>query len=117
MPTHHHFDFLELPSKDVKQLGNTRAFFGSVFGWTFEEYGPDYADIRGAGLSGGINADGEHRPAAPLAVVFSQDLEATRAKVLAAGGTLTRDIFTFPGGRRFQFREPSGNELGVWSDR
>ncbi|MFO0728527.1 MAG: VOC family protein [Myxococcota bacterium] len=112
-----HFDFLELPSPSVESLGRTKTFLSKVFGWSFEDYGPDYADIRGAGLSAGINADPEHRQAQPLPVIYTDQLEAMRAQVVEAGGVVERDIFSFPGGRRFHFREPSGTLLAVWSDK
>ena len=112
-----HIDFLELPARSVGELARTKAFFAAVFGWSFQDYGPDYADITNAGLGSGINADAEHRPAHALAVVYTAELEAARARVVEAGGTITRDIFAFPGGRRFHFQDPAGNELAVWSDQ
>jgi predicted enzyme related to lactoylglutathione lyase len=87
-----------------------------VFGWSFEDYGPDYADITNGGLASGINADPEHRPSHPLVVIYAAELEVVRRRVVEAGGKMTRDIFAFPGGRRFQFKDPAGNELAVWSD-
>lgn len=112
-----HIDFVELPASGVEALERSKAFFQSTFGWTFQDYGPDYADIGGAGVSGGINADPDHRPAAPLVVVYADDLDATRARVIAAGGVIVRDTFSFPGGRRFHFEEPSGSVMAVWSEK
>ncbi|MGN6521122.1 MAG: VOC family protein [Dokdonella sp.] len=68
-----------------------------------------------SGVGSGINADATHRPPHPLAVIHARDLEGTRSRVIAAGGEITREIFAFPGGRRFHFRDPAGNELAVWS--
>jgi predicted enzyme related to lactoylglutathione lyase len=112
-----HIDYIEFPAKDVDHLEASKRFFTAVFGWSYKDWGDDYADTAASGLGSGINADPEHRPGQPLAVIYTADLEAVRKKVLTADGTITRDIFSFPGGRRFHFREPAGNELAVWSDR
>ena len=108
-------DFIEFAAED---LAKTKAFYGEVFGWTYKDYGPTYADIQGAGLGGGFNQDSESRPkSGSLVVLYSTDLEATLARIKTAGGKVTKDIFSFPGGRRFHFSDPTGNELAVWSDR
>jgi len=112
MSTHHKIDYVEWPATALPQ---TKAFYAQAFGWGFTDYGPTYAALNEAGLDGGFDAD--EGPAKPLVILYSDDLDASRAAVLAAGGVLTRDIFDFPGGRRFQFSDPSGNELGVWSDK
>lgn len=105
-------DYLELPGGD---LPATKAFYGAAFGWKFLDYGPSYAAFD-EGLDGGFDADAAEAAAAPLPVLFAHDLEAMAAKVEAAGGTIVRPIFPFPGGRRFHFRDPAGNELAVWSE-
>lgn len=102
-------DYIEFTSPDVAA---TQAFFAQAFGWRFIDYGPDYKDIQGAGLGGGIER-GALR--APLPVVRTDDLEAMLAKVKAAGAEITQEIFEFPGGRRFQFLEPGGTEMAVWT--
>lgn len=102
--------YLELPSTDVAA---SKHFYGSLFGWTFEDYGPDYAAFSNSGLDGGFNGQPDERPKAPLAVLNSEDLEATLATVKAAGGIITVPIFSFPGGRRFHFTDPFGNELAI----
>jgi predicted enzyme related to lactoylglutathione lyase len=106
-------DYIEFPGAD---LAATRGFYADAFGWTFIDYGPSYAAFENGGVDGGINADPLDRTAAPLVVLFTADLEAMEAKVRAAGGTISRAIFSFPGGRRFHFRDPSGNELAVFSE-
>ncbi|MDB5423468.1 MAG: hypothetical protein JWQ29_884 [Phenylobacterium sp.] len=106
-------DYIELPGGD---LAATKGFYGQAFGWTFVDYGPAYAAFDNAGVDGGFNADAADQAKAPLVVLFSTDLEASLAKVEAAGGKVTRPIFSFPGGRRFHFRDPSGNELAVFSE-
>ena len=106
-------DYIELPGTD---LPATKGFYAQAFGWTFIDYGPQYASFDNSGVDGGFNADPADRAKAPLVVLFATDLEAIHAKVLAAGGQITRPIFSFPGGRRFHFSDPSGNELAVFSE-
>ena len=110
-------DFIEFPVESAAALVQSKAFFSEVFGWSFKDWGEDYADTDSSGLGSGFNADPAHRSTMPLAVLFTSDIEAARAKVTAAGGEIIRDIFSFPGGRRFHFAEPGGNELAVWSDQ
>ncbi|MEO8672080.1 MAG: VOC family protein [Tahibacter sp.] len=110
------FDFIEFPAGSVTELQKAAAFFQAVFGWNYKAWGDDYSDTQDSGIGSGINADPSHQPAHPLPVIYTTDLEAARSRVMAAQGTLTRDIFSFPGGRRFHFTDPSGNELAVWSD-
>lgn len=102
--------YIELPSKDVAA---SKQFYGSLFGWSFEDWGLDYAAFSDAGLDGGFNGDGENRTKAPLVVLETDEIEDMAAKVVEAGGTLTLPIFAFPGGRRFHFTDPSGQELAV----
>lgn len=102
-------DYLEFTSPKLEE---TQAFFADAFGWSFIDYGPDYRDLRGARLGGGVER-GELRP--PLPVLKADDLEAMLARVKAAGAEITQEIFAFPGGRRFQFREPGGTEMAVWT--
>ncbi len=103
-------DYLEFSSPD---LAATKAFFARAFGWSFNDYGPEYQELADAGVSGGITA----APLAPpLVILKADDLEAALARVSDAGAEITRPIFAFPGGRRFQFREPGGTEMAVWSE-
>ena len=116
MRTDRRIDYVELPARD---LARAREFYSSVFGWTFEDYGPDYCAFNDGQLDGGFyRADLSSSAAAgsALVIMYAADLEGTRARVLEHGGTLVRDIFSFPGGRRFQFADPNGTELGVWSE-
>ncbi len=116
MSKHHQINYIEFPANDLRA---TKIFFNDVFGWSFQDYGPDYASFTGQGLDGGfyqsdlksIGAEG-----AALVVLYSDDLEQTERLVAQAGGLITEAIFAFPGGRRFHFTEPSGNELAVWSE-
>ena len=108
-------DYLEMPGGDLKAQ---KAFYAAAFGWRFVDYGPDYAAFD-EGLEGGFYAgprgDAGGGPV-PLPVLFSTDLEASLARIQGAGAEITRPIFAFPGGRRFHFRDPAGNELAVWGD-
>jgi len=105
-------DYVEFPAGDLLPL---KRFYEQAFGWIFTDYGPSYAAMA-EGLDGGFNADAADRAAKPLVILYAHDLEAMEAKVRAAGGAVTRPIYAFPGGRRFHFRDPSGNELAVWSE-
>lgn len=110
-------DFIEFPSKSKAGLGKAMAFYQDVFGWSFQDWGDDYVDTKDSGVGCGINADSSHRSGAPLVVIYAKDIEEVRGKVVAAGGKVSREIFSFPGGRRFHYIDPAGNELAVWSDK
>ena len=115
MPQHGKLDYVEFPARD---LATTRTFFNAAFGWEFEEFGPDYCAFAGQGLDGGFYRSelySNTRNGAALLVFYSDDLETTLAKIEQAGGRIEKPIFDFPGGRRFHFSEPSGNEFAVWS--
>jgi uncharacterized protein len=112
--THLKIDYVEFATRDITA---TQTFLAKAFAWTFTDYGPDYQAFANAGLNGSIEGDPEQAGALPLVILKADDLEAAEASVLAAGGVITRPIFSFPGGRRFHFREPGGNELGVWSEK
>lgn len=105
-------DYVEF---DTERMAESQAFFAKAFGWRFEDFGPQYQAFANAGLDGGLNGLGERPSGAPLVILKTDDLEAALKEVEAAGGVVTRAIQSFPGGRRFHFREPGGNELGVWS--
>jgi uncharacterized protein len=106
-------DYVEFPALDATR---SKEFYAAVFGWTFEDYGPDYTSFHDGRLAGGFAADPVGRPAKPLVVIYAADLEAAQQAVERGGGTITRAIFAFPGGRRFHFTDPGGNELAVWSE-
>ena len=113
---HQQIHYVEFSARDLE---TSKSFFSAAFGWSFQDYGPDYAAFLDAGLDGGMHRRDLHSDAdkgGALVILYSTDLEETRTKVRAAGGQIKTDIFSFPGGRRFHFVEPSGNELAVWSD-
>ena len=104
-------DYIELPCLDAARV---KAFYSEVFGWKFEDYGPSYTSFFDGRLAGGFTTDAQVTTAGPLVVLYAEDLESIQAKVTAAGGRITREIFSFPGGRRFHFADPEGNILAVW---
>ena len=110
MPQDGKINYIEMAGGD---LPAQKAFYAAAFGWRYTDYGPDYAAFA-EGLDGGFYTSAA--PAPPLVVLFADDLEAMRSRVIAAGGQITREIFDFPGGRRFHFRDPAGNEVAVWGD-
>ena len=112
MDRHQSIDYVEITVRDVAAA---KVFYATAFGWAFNDYGPDYAGIVGPDHEAGGLSQGEPRPGGPLVVMYSDDLEATLDGVKAAGGRIVVEPFAFPGGRRFQFADPSGNELAVWS--
>jgi uncharacterized protein len=115
MATDKHIDYIEFPAKNPEELKAVTTFYSAAFGWPYKEWGDDYSDTQGSGVSSGVNAS-EGRPSMPLVVLYAKDLEATMQSVIKAGGKITQDISAFPGGRRFHFYDPAGNELAVWSE-
>ena len=113
---HHGIDYVEV---SVTDLAVAKKFYGSAFGWTFTEYGPAYVGFSDgrAGEAGGLRLDSKISSGGPLVILYSSALEQSRDAVKAAGGTIVKDIFAFPGGRRFELTDPAGNALAVWSDR
>ena len=112
---HHNIHYIELPAVSIAQM---KAFYGAAFGWTFTDYGPEYAAFHGAGIEGGFEQSRDYiAPNAPGAfvILYSDDLEASQKSIQDAGGTIKVETYGFPGGRRFHFADPSGNELGVWT--
>lgn len=103
-------NYVELPVRDVAAA---KAFYESAFGWSLTEFGPTYAATLTGDTDIGLQGDASEATKAPLPVIEVEDLDAALAAVEQAGGTLTRPIFAFPGGRRFQFLDPSGNEIAA----
>jgi predicted enzyme related to lactoylglutathione lyase len=110
----HKINYIEFTSTDIAK---TKSFYSTVFGWSFVDYGPDYASFSApaAGIDGGF-MKGEPTPGSPLVVLYAADLAATERAILAAGGSITVPVFEFPGGRRFHFADGAGNQLAVWSE-
>jgi predicted enzyme related to lactoylglutathione lyase len=116
-PRENHIDYVEFPAQSAQSFASVKQFYKEVFGWSFHDWGEDYSDTKDSGIACGFAADPEHRPAATMAVLYTADLEAARERVLKAGGQMAREIVSFPGGRRFEYLDPAGNRLGVWSDK
>ena len=116
MNLHEKINYVEFPAKD---LPAKKAFFQSAFGWSFVDYGPEYTAFSDQGLDGGFfksDLASSSEKGAALVIFYSNQLEATLEKVEKAGGSIVKPIYSFPGGRRFHFTEPSGNEFAVWSE-
>lgn len=116
MKNHNKINYIEIPSKDISV---SKKFFSEVFGWAFVDYGPDYCSFGNEGIDGGfykaeltVSTDS----GSALIVIYSSDLESTQSKIEESGGKIKKSIFPFPGGRRFHFTDPNGNEYAVWSD-
>ncbi len=116
MNQHEKINYLEFPAKD---LNATKEFFSQVFGWSFVDYGPEYSSFTDQTFNGGFyqsNNKSSSEGGAALVVIYSKDLEATLSKIKDAKGNIIKPTFSFPGGRRFHFEDPNGNEFAVWSD-
>lgn len=117
MNKHEKINYVEFPAKDID---GTKAFFTEVFGWKFKDFGSDYTAFSDEGLDGGFYSSekvSSTENGSALIIFYSRELEVTQAKILNAGGKIIRPTFSFPGGRRFHFSDPSGNEYAVWSDK
>jgi predicted enzyme related to lactoylglutathione lyase len=115
---HHAIDYVELTVTDLEQA---RRFYAAAFGWKFNDYGPEYAGIQspqGGSVPevGGLRLANDVQPGGPLVLLFSADLDQTLSAVRDAGGQVVKGPYEFPGGRRFHFQDPTGNELGVWAE-
>lgn len=116
MNQHEKINYLEIPAKDLEK---TKTFFKQIFGFTFTDYGPGYTAFDNAGIDGGFyqsDLNSSTSNGSSLIVFYSNDLEATLSKVTQFKGTIIKEIFSFPGGRRFHFEDPNGNEFAVWGD-
>jgi predicted enzyme related to lactoylglutathione lyase len=106
-------DYLEIP---VTDLDTTRTFFEGLFGWEFQEWGPDYYSFNDGRLDGGLRRSEQPAPATGVLLVFySRDLERDFERVQELGARISQEIFEFPGGRRFHFVEPAGTEFAMWA--
>ena len=114
MHCHHAIDYIEISVLDIAEA---KRFYGEAFGWSFTDYSPTYVGIRGIGAEmGGFSKVEEVKPGTTLVVIYSKNLRESLEAVRGAGGEIVKEIFSFPGGRRFHFLDPSGNQLAVWSD-
>ena len=111
--TNNHINYIEFKANDLEKI---KKFYIHAFGWKFIDYGPTYVSFTDSGLEGGFKLAEDPIINMVLVVLYHEDLNTAKAKILEAGGKISKDIFSFPGGRRFHFLDPSGNELAVWSD-
>lgn len=107
-------DYIEL---HVGAVPGAKTFYSDAFGWAFQDYGPGYAAFTHANVNGGITNGPVSASGAPLVILYASKLEDAQARVESAGGKIVKPIFSFPGGRRFHFTDPAGNELAIWSDK
>ena len=109
-----HINYIEFKARDLEKI---TTFYRQVFGWNFTNYGPTYVSFSESGLAGGFEKSDDAIVNGALVVLYHQDLELIKGKITEATGATSKDIFSFPGGRRFHFMDPAGNELAVWSDK
>ncbi|WP_316812261.1 VOC family protein [Pedobacter heparinus] len=109
-----HINYLEFQASD---LGTIKQFYQNAFGWKFTDYGPEYIAFSESGLDGGFFKSDAEVKTGVLVILYHDNLAQIQKKIIEAGGKISKDIYSFPGGRRFQFLDPAGNELAVWSDK
>ncbi len=117
MNKHEKINYIEIPSKD---LAVTKSFFQEAFGWKFTDFGPEYTSFSNEGIDGGFFLSSRvatSSQGSALVVFYSENLEETQSKIERAKGNIVQEIFSFPGGKRFHFCDPNGNEYAVWSDK
>lgn len=111
--SNHQIDYVEFKSTDLEK---TKAFYSEVFGWKFTDYGEHYTAFSDGSLDGGFEYTDQPIQNGALIVLFHNDLASVKNAIIDAGGQISLDIFSFPGGQRFHFLDPSGNELAIWSE-
>ena len=114
MPNNSHINYVEFKAKDLEDI---KLFYNQVFDWNFTDYGPSYTAFENSGLQGGFEKTDDTIGHGALVILYHEHLETIKSSVIKANGLISTDIFSFPGGRRFHFIDPSGNELAVWSDK
>jgi predicted enzyme related to lactoylglutathione lyase len=112
-PNESKIDYIEFPATDIVK---PKTFYQNVFGWKFTDYGPDYTSFEDGRIAGGFTTGAKVANGGVLVVLYSADLPGIEKKVRQAGGTISKEAFDFPSGRRFHFKDPSGNELAIWSE-
>lgn len=114
MSNHHKINYIEFPADDLPKV---KEFYSQAFGWSFTDYGPEYTAFNDGSLDGGFTAGTQAQGSGPLVILYSNDLQDSLETIERYGGKITKPIFDFPGGRRFHFADPVGNELAVWSEK
>ncbi|NND31553.1 MAG: VOC family protein [Saprospiraceae bacterium] len=113
-PKDNHINYIEFKASDLEKI---KAFYHQAFDWVFTDYGPTYVAFAESGLEGGFEKSEDPIVNGALVVLYHQDLAKIKTKIIELKGEISKDIFSFPGGRRFHFLDPAGNELAVWSDK
>jgi predicted enzyme related to lactoylglutathione lyase len=108
-----HINYVEFNAKDLEKI---KEFYTAAFGWTFTDYGPDYCAFSESGLDGGYERSEKEIVNGALIVLYHKNLESIKNRIIKCHGRISKDIFSFPGGQRFHFKDPAGNELAVWTD-
>ena len=114
MPKNHTINYIEFAAEDLESI---KEFYGAAFGWTFTDYGPGYAAFSDGSLDGGFMKGTPKGEGDALVILFSENLESSLDRIKECGGTIAKEIYSFPGGRRFHFLDPAGNQLAVWSEK
>ena len=114
MIKNNHINYVEFKSTNIQE---TKSFYTNVFSWKFTDYGKDYIAFSESGLDGGFEFTTSPIINGALIVLYSDNLKTVQGKIIAFGGKISIETFEFPGGKRFHFLDPSGNELAVWSDK
>lgn len=109
-----HINYIEFKARDLEVI---KSFYSSIFNWTFTDYGPTYTAFSNSGLMGGFEKTENEIVNGALVVLYHSDLNLVKSKIMESKGVITKDIFSFPGGCRFHFKDPDGNELAVWSEQ
>ncbi len=109
-----HINYIEFKAKDLEKI---KEFYSESFNWTFTDYGPDYVAFSDSGVQGGFERTENEIVNGVLVILYHEDLKSIKNKIIQSQGIISKDIFSFPGGRRFHFFDTSGNELAVWSDK
>ena len=109
-----HINYIEFKAKNLEKI---KEFYSVTFDWNFTDYGPTYTAFSESGIKGGFETTENEIVNGALVVLYHQNLDVIKNKIIKAGGKITKEIFSFPGGRRFHFVDPSENELAVWSDK
>ncbi|MFV9551814.1 VOC family protein [Algibacter sp. PT7-4] len=112
--TNNHINYVEFKAKNLEDI---KSFYSSCFNWVFTDYGPTYIAFAESGIEGGFEKTEDPILNGVLVVLYHENLDTIKNKIIAANGIISKDIFSFPGGRRFQFLDPSGNELAIWSNK
>lgn len=112
--TNNHITYIEFKARDLKKI---KDFYHNSFHWSFTDYGPTYIAFSESGLQGGFELTEDKIVNGVLIVLYHKDLNFVKSRIIEFGGKITKDIFSFPGGHRFHFEDPSGNEFAVWSDK